>query len=83
MRTTVTIDPAVEARLLELMQERGLGFKAALNATLRAGLGMDSVVDVAFPVFGMGEPSVDLTHANRIASALEDDEIARSLAVGR
>jgi len=31
----------------------------------------------------MGEPKVDLTHALRLAAALEDDESARDLEVGR
>jgi hypothetical protein len=83
MRTTVTLDSDVELRLTQLMRERGLTFKDALNTTLRAGFGMESRTDVAFPVFDMGEPRVDLTHANQLAGALENGEVARSLTVGR
>lgn len=38
MRTTVTLDADVAARLRRLMEERELSFKEALNATVRAGL---------------------------------------------
>jgi hypothetical protein len=38
MRTTVTLDPDVEAKLKATMRERGVSFKAALNDAVRAGL---------------------------------------------
>src|SRR5215471_17992270 len=38
MRTTVTLDPDVEARLREIARERGISFKEALNSAIRAGL---------------------------------------------
>ena len=38
MRTTVTLEPDVEALIRGAMKERGLSFKGALNAALRAGL---------------------------------------------
>lgn len=82
MRTTVTLDSDVEVKLQQLMKARGLTFKQALNQTLRSGLG-GTRADVAFPVFELGEPRTDLTHAGRLAAAMEDDEIARKLAVGR
>ena len=83
MRTTVTLDSDVELKLQALMRTRGLTFKDAINSALRAGLDMARPVDVAFAVYDMGEPTVDLTHAGRLAAALEDEEIARKLAAGR
>lgn len=83
MRTTVTLDSDVELRLQDLMRARGLTFKQAINSALRTGLGITRPVDVAFAVFDLGEPRVDLTHAGRLAAALEDEEIVRRLAVGR
>jgi hypothetical protein len=83
MRTTVTLDSDVEVKLRELMRARGLTFKQALNSALRSGLNINRADDVAFEVFDLGEPRVDLTHAGRLAAALEDEEIARRLAVGR
>jgi len=83
-RTTVTLDPDVEALLQALMRERGLSFKAAVNDALRRGLAAGpGRVDVSFPTFDMGEPRVDLTHASRIAGDLEDAEIAHELGRGR
>ena len=38
MRTTVTLEPDVEALLRTAMKERGLSFKEALNSAVRAGL---------------------------------------------
>ena len=38
MRTTVTLDPDVEALLRKIMSRKGLSFKAALNQALRNGL---------------------------------------------
>lgn len=49
MRTTVTLDPDVEARLREAMREQGTSFKATLNGALRRGLGVPA---------GGGEPFV-------------------------
>lgn len=83
MRTTVTLDSDVELKLQALMRAKGITFKEAINSALRAGLDTARPADVTFPVHDMGEPLVDLTHAGRIAAALEDEEIARKLAVGR
>lgn len=79
----MTVESDVEVRLRRLMRDRGLTFKQALNQSLRAGLGITKPVDVAFPTYEMGDPRVDLTHANRVAAALEDEETARELAAGR
>lgn len=83
MRTTVTLDSDVELKLQEVMRTRGVKFKEAINSALRAGLDITRPADVRFDVFDLGEPRVDLTHAGRLAAALEDEEIARKLAVGR
>ena len=42
MRTTVTLDPDVEAKLKATMRERGVSFKAALNDAVRVGLTLDN-----------------------------------------
>lgn len=83
MRTTVTLDSDVELKLQALMRARGLSFKEALNSALRIGLDINRPADVAFAVYDMGEPTVDLTHAGRLAAAMEDEEIVRKLASGR
>lgn len=83
MRTTLTLDPDVEALLKKAMRERGIGLKEAVNDGLRAGLGGGPRVDYSFPTYDMGEPLIDLTHANRIAADMEDEEILRKMAQGR
>jgi hypothetical protein len=83
MRTTLTLDSDVEALLKKLMRERGLTFKEAVNSSIRRALAPVTRVDVTFPVYAMGESTVDLTHALRLAASLEDDEIIRELGLGR
>lgn len=83
MRTTVTIDPDVEALLAQAMKERGLSFKEALNAALRAGLLAGTAgkraAPVKLPVFDLGAPLVRIDRAQQLADALEDDELVRKL----
>jgi len=77
MRTTVTLDPDVEAMLRKEVRRRGEPFKEVLNNVIRTGLRSMKRHDKAFePVtFDMGEPRVDLTKAAALAAELEDDEI--------
>ena len=79
MRTTVTLDPDVEAQVKRLMRERGLTFKEAVNDAIRAGL-QPPGEPFRTPTYDMGEPLVDLTKALRLAGELEDEEIMRRLA---
>lgn len=83
MRTTVTLDPDVEALVKRAMAERGLSFKEAVNEAVRMGLGPRGRGDaVALPTFDMGEPIVDVTKALKLAGELEDQELAARLAQG-
>lgn len=83
MRTTVTLDPDVERLVRQAMKERGLTFKQALNDAIRAGAAPRSAGALEFPVHDMGEATVDLTKALRLAGQLEDEELTRKLAQGR
>jgi hypothetical protein len=82
MRTTVTLDPDVAARLQRLATERGASFKATINATLRAGLDVGDVGARPYQeetcLLGV-RPGVDLTKALRLATELEDEETGRKL----
>jgi hypothetical protein len=82
MRTTVTLEPDVEALVKKLMSERGLSFKDAVNQAIRAGLAPSSRPRrFRTPTFSMGfDPSVPLSKALRLAGELEDEELARKLA---
>lgn len=74
MRTTVTLDPDVEALLKQAMRERGLPFKQVLNHALRAGLARrDGTVEpFRQRSFRLGRPRVDLTKALALAGELDD-----------
>jgi len=83
VRTTVTLDPDVEAFIAAAMRERGLTFKEAVNAAIRAG--MTPTIpgrEAGFPTYDMGRPVVDITKAVRLAGELEDEELAQRLARG-
>jgi len=84
MRTTVTLDPDVEAKLRAAMRERGVSFKVALNDAVRAGLD------------GAGAPArrfrmktaplglrINVDKALAIAGELEDEEIIRKRELGK
>ena len=83
VRTTITLDPDVDALVKKLMRRRGLSFKDAVNTSLRQALAPAGREAYVMPVFDLGRPSVDLTHALRVASAMEDDDVSRELGVGR
>ena len=75
MRTTVTIDPDVQALLHKAMRERGEPFKQVLNAALREGLrGGERKPAKPFRqrTFDLGRPLVDLTKALSLAAELDD-----------
>ena len=83
MRTTVTLDPDVDAIVKRAMRERGISFKQALNDAVRAGTpGGEERGVVDFPSYDMGEPRIDLSKALGLAARLEDDELQRRAAQG-
>ena len=83
MRTTVTLDDDLAARLRELARERGDSFRQVLNDTLRAGLaGGRSAARRPYRVATARlelRPGIDLDKALRLAGELEDEEIIRKL----
>lgn len=87
MRTTVTIDPDVEALLSRAMKQKGLSFKEALNAALRLGLMRDQsrkASSAKLPTFDMRQRAdVNLDKALHLVSELEDEETLRKLSQGR
>jgi len=83
MRTTVTLDPDLAAKVRSLARERGISFKEALNSSLRRGLvsgtaGSKQPYRLASRRLGL-RPGVDLEHALRLAGELEDAETIRKL----
>jgi len=81
MRTTVTLEPDVDAIVRRLMRERGLSFKQALNAAIRAGLTPPRQRRrFTTPAFDMGAPTVPLDRALQLAAELENEDLRRKLA---
>lgn len=82
MRTTVTLDPDVAAKLRATARERGVSFKSALNDAVRAGLhtAPSRKRRYKLPTRPMGlRPGIDLDRALRLADELEDAETLRKL----
>lgn len=82
MRTTVTLDEDVAAKLRETARQRGVSFKRVLNDALRDGLMARSRPrKFAMPTRDLGvKPEIDIDRALRLAGELEDEETLRKLA---
>lgn len=78
----MTLDQDVEAKLRAVMRERGVSFKEALNASVRAGLTTGSRPSRRFRVHArpLGvRPGINLDKALTLAGEMEDAEILRKL----
>ena len=82
VRTTVTLDPETEQIVRGLMRERGISFKKALNDAIRRGATSDRAEPFATETASMGEPTVNLDRALRLAGDLEDEELIRKMRAG-
>ena len=84
MRTTLTLESDVAARLELEMKRTGEGMKTVVNGALRIGLGMSDkpVRPIPFKVephsFGF-RPGTDLDRLNQLADELEAEEAAKKL----
>lgn len=84
MRTTVTLDEDVAAKLKQAARERGVPFKVVLNDAVRAGLRTKAKPAQPYRIEArpMGvRPGINLDKALRLAGELEDEEILRKMAL--
>jgi len=86
MRTTVRIDDDVIQELKERAREEKISLTRVLNKTLKNGLRTEEKKTPRKKRFrqksyDMGVPRVDLTKALALAGELEDQEIARKMAL--
>ena len=84
MRTTITLDPDVQALLRTAMKERGISFKEALNSAVRAGLTPGrprrrSFVQKCYSLGG--DQNFRWDKALETAAAIEDEELGRKLSL--
>lgn len=81
MRTTVTLDVDVAAKVQDLMRERGISFKEAINQTLRIGFGQKARSKrYEVPARRLGlKPGIDITKALQMATDMEDQANLRDL----
>lgn len=84
MRTTVTLDDDLVARLKRSAHDRGVSFKSAINEAIRSGLD-NPPQPRPFRVEGrrMGPAKLDLRKALQLAAHLDDEESIRELHRGR
>jgi hypothetical protein len=87
MRTTVTLDPDVAAKLKEEMRKKDISFKEALNSSVRRGLGQGEAKPRPYklppPQPMKARPGVNLDKALQLAGELEDAETIRKLNLGK
>jgi hypothetical protein len=84
MRTTITLEPDVQALIRAAMKERGISFKEALNSAVRAGLtqGKQKRRHFLQKTWPLGsEQNFRWDKAMEFAAAIEDEEVARKLAL--
>jgi hypothetical protein len=85
MRTTVDIDSHLLRRLRAEAHRRGIAFKDLLHGLLRRGLDERPAAAGRYRsrTFAMGTPTppISLDKALTLAATLEDDEVARELAL--
>ncbi len=82
MRTTVTLESDVAAKLKKLAHRRGCSFKATLDQVLRRGLAaqerdVSSKPFVVEPHAGGFRPGVDQTKLGQLVDQLEANDFAR------
>lgn len=88
MRTTLSIDDEVMDRLKREAKRARMSFKAAVNQALRLGIDRMRPPARRRPfrqrVFPMGyPPGSQLDKALQLAALLDDEEVARKLALGK
>ncbi len=84
VRTTVTLDEDVAAKLKQAARERGVSFKVVLNDAVRAGLNGQSPPARPYRIEARPmsvRPGINLDKALRLAGELEDEEILRKMAL--
>ncbi|GMU43832.1 MAG: ribbon-helix-helix protein, CopG family [Xanthomonadales bacterium] len=85
MRTTLTLDDDLAARLEELSQRRGVSFKQVVNDTIRKGLAPSGGRTLDLPSYSCGGPlpGIDLDKALQLDAKLENEYLRQKLLAGK
>jgi hypothetical protein len=87
MRTTVTLDPDVAAKLKQTARDSGISFKEALNTSVRRGIERGEARPRPYklpPPQNLGvKPGVNLVKALQLAGEMEDAETIRKMRLGK
>lgn len=84
MRTTITLEPDVQALIRAAMKERGISFKEALNSAVRAGLTQGRTKRRSFvqKSYSLGrDQNFRWDKALEAAAAIEDEELSRKFSL--
>ena len=83
MRTTIDLDPDVDARLRALARERGLPLRTVINDALRAGTHPERTREpYVLPTHPLGvRQGINVDKALALAAEDDDQETARKLAL--
>jgi hypothetical protein len=84
MRTTITLEPDVQALIRTAMKERGISFKEALNSAVRAGFTHAKPERHYFvqKTYSLGsDQNFRWDKALEVAAALEDEELGRKFSL--
>lgn len=84
MRTTITLEPDVQALIRKAMKERALSFKDALNSAVRAGLTQAKPKRRCFVQKSHslgGDQNFRWDKALETSAAIEDEELGRKFAL--
>jgi Ribbon-helix-helix protein, copG family len=87
MRTTVTLDDDVAAKLKRIARDRDVSFKEALNSTVRRGFERGEAKPRPYrlppPRRMEAKPGVNLDKALQLAGEMEDAEVLRKMRLGK
>jgi hypothetical protein len=78
----VTLEPDAEQLVRQLMRERNLTFKDAVNDLIRRGGSGAAARPFRTRTARMGTSRVNLDRALQISGALEDDDLVRRMRAG-
>ena len=84
MRTTITLEPDVQALIRTAMKERGISFKEALNSAVRTGLTQGKPRRRYFvqKSFSLGsDQNFRWDKALEAAAVMEDEELTRKISL--